>query len=64
MSDEIKDDGQQTFDHANPVELSEDDLARVAGGAGKAITQIQDSTNNQATTAQKAAEKVDAYIRS
>ena len=68
MSNEIKNDGQQTPDHANPVELSEDDLARVAGGTKaertEAFLKLQDVTNNQQTTAQKAADKSDAYFRS
>jgi len=64
MSNEIKNDGQQTPDHGNPVELSEDDLGRVAGGTGKGSPQTKDMTNNQQTTGQKAADKADAYIRS
>ncbi|HVO02769.1 MAG TPA: hypothetical protein VMT54_11240 [Candidatus Cybelea sp.] len=39
---------------AASVELSEAELDRTSGGA----------TNNQATTAQKAADKSDSYIRS
>jgi bacteriocin-like protein len=42
-------------------ELSEEDLKSVTGGA---TNQLQDMTNNQASTGQKSAEKNDAYIRS
>jgi hypothetical protein len=44
---------------AQPAQLSDDELEIVAGGAPKL-----DMTNNLQTTAQKAAEKADAYIRS
>jgi hypothetical protein len=43
-------------------EITDADLAQVSGG--KDAKPRQDMTNNLATTAQKAAEKNDAYIRS
>jgi hypothetical protein len=45
------------------IELSEAELSAVSGGTDKQ-KQMQDMTNNLATTGQKAAEKNDAYIRS
>jgi hypothetical protein len=42
-------------------EILEEDLKNVVGGA---TNQMQDVTNNQASTGQKSAEKNDAYIRS
>ena len=68
MSNEVENDGGMTPDHAIPVELSEDDMARVAGGTKtggtREASKLQDVTNNLQTTAQKAADKADAYLRS
>ena len=48
------------------IELSEQDLKSVTGGGKQTdqMKQLQDMTNNAATTGQKAAEKSDQYIRS
>jgi hypothetical protein len=49
------------------IELSDADLNKVTGGGDpktSTFKQLQDVTNNQQTTAQKAAEKADQYIRS
>ena len=47
-----------------PITLTIEQLAVVSGGQDAAMMrQMQDLTNNQQTTAQKAAEKADSYIR-
>jgi bacteriocin-like protein len=47
------------------IELSEKDLESVSGGdKTDTFKQMQDMTNNKQTTAQKAADKADQYIRS
>jgi hypothetical protein len=46
------------------IELSEAQLKDVSGGSAGTFKQLQDMTNNSQTTAQKAAEKADSYIRS
>jgi hypothetical protein len=52
MTNKSRDHLTATSDHCK-IELREQDLKRVTGGM----------TNNQQTTAQKAAEKADSYIR-
>ena len=50
---------------SSQAELPDADLDDVSGGFfGFVITTTQNMTNGQQTTAQKAAEKADSYIRS